>query len=254
MAEKRIKKLRLKIISFLYLFFLSSLLFAQETISLKVLVINPSEQTQVVPVKVYLPREVKPEDVLSQGDLQIAYDTQQGSYYVFGEYKLKPKESLEREIEIKDIWVIDSSEILSIKEEVEKIRENLENTRQAEKFSSLYKSITDRIKEIESLQSIPAVNPTKHISDYRYCQGLMEQVKKDLVTAKSLLEEVKPESPLGRLSVKIILGIIIFITLISIVFYVAFLLKARVEKVSSLEPPAEGKFLEKNKTSPEEKS
>ena len=51
--------------------------------------------------------EVKPKDIIYKGDLEIAYDTQQGSYYVFGEYEIKPLETLEKEIEIKDIWLIE---------------------------------------------------------------------------------------------------------------------------------------------------
>ena len=56
-------------------------------IVLKIIAVNPSkEQSQRVPVKVYLPKETKPEDVIDKSDLDVAYDTQQGSYYVSGEY------------------------------------------------------------------------------------------------------------------------------------------------------------------------
>src|SRR3989339_835274 len=85
---------------------------ASASVTLRVVAVNPSEDSnQTVPIKVYLPVEIKPEDVIYREDLDIAYDTQQGSYYVFGDYELKPKEVLEKEIELKDLWVIEEPQI-----------------------------------------------------------------------------------------------------------------------------------------------
>ncbi len=56
---------------------------AAASVVLKMLVANPSEtDNQSVPVKVYLPKEVSPKDILDLGDLELDYDPDTGMYYV----------------------------------------------------------------------------------------------------------------------------------------------------------------------------
>ena len=56
------------IFSFLFVFATS----AYADIVLKLVVVNPSDaEAQTMPVKVYLPKETKPDDVIEKGDLQV---------------------------------------------------------------------------------------------------------------------------------------------------------------------------------------
>ena len=129
-----------------FLFSLSCLIFSYPfaqagSITLRVAAVNPSDIEQSVPVKVYLPMEIKPEDIIYKEDLQVAYDTQQGSYYVSGEYNLKPKEVLEKEIEIKDVWIIDELQIDALRQEALKVVEEFKKTNFYSRAQAFYQGI-----------------------------------------------------------------------------------------------------------------
>ena len=186
---------------------------AQAGIILKVIAVNPSKmEKQKVQVKAYLPKEVKPEDLTDKSDLDIAYDNQQGSYYVFGEYELKPGEVVEKTIEMSDIWVIPASEIESLRQESDKTCKMLENTDFKDRMAFLKQSMDVKLADIERRQKVPAVSPEKHISDYRENEKLLESVKADLVVARSLLAQAKPVPPAHVW--KLIVVIVIFLGVI----------------------------------------
>lgn len=214
----------LRFLGSLVLWFFGSLVFIPITeagsITLRVIAVNPSEEiSQTVPIKVYLPMEVKPEDIIYREDLGVAYDTQQGSYYVFGEYELKPQEVLEKEIEINDIWLIEESRLVSLRKEAKDIFSAFEKTGFAQKAELLYKGIEKKLNEIEEIHKIPANSPTQHISDYRYALSLLNSAENDLVSAKTLLAEVGPPG-LTKLTWKLIVFIIVFLGILGLGFYI----------------------------------
>ncbi|MDP3791099.1 MAG: hypothetical protein Q8R38_03535 [Candidatus Omnitrophota bacterium] len=206
-------------------------------IVLKVMAANPSKtEKQTVTVKAYLPKEVKPEDVVDKGDLEIAYDNQQGSYYVYGEYQLDPGQTLDRDVEMHDIWQVPAQEIESIRSEADKTSKLLENTDFRDRMAFLKQSIESKLKEIEDRQRVPAANPERHISNYRDNVKLMESVKADLVVLRSLLAQAKglPATAVWRL----ILIIIIFLGIIGTGSY---LIWQRQMKLVDISTPSEKK-------------
>ncbi len=203
---------------------------AQASITLRVVAVNPSEeQAQTVPIKVYLPIEVKPENIIYKEDLEVAYDAQLGSYYVFGEYELKPKEVLEKEIEIKDVWLIDEAEILTLRKEAKDVFAGFEKTGYAEKATALYQGIEKKLNEIEEMQKAAANNPSQHISDYRYCASQLSSAKNDLLAAKTLLAEIQPRG-LAKLTWKIIVFIIAFLGILGLAFYIIWQRQVKLEQ------------------------
>lgn len=192
---------------------------AYANIVLKVMVINPSqEQPQSVPVKVYLPKETKPEDVVDKSDLEISYDTQQGSYFVYGEYMLKPGEIINKDIELKDIWVISNTELESLHVEALKLFDFLKATEFAERVEYLKKNIESKLSQIDDNQKNSPANPERHISDYRDNLKILESVKTDIALARSLLSQSKPFSV--NLVWRLIIIIIIFVALLGLSFYI----------------------------------
>lgn len=213
--------MRLPVLKFFcFLFFI--LVFLVPTIeagmTLRLMAVNPADTEQTVPIKIYLPLEVKPEDVMYKGDLEVAYDAQQGSYYVFGEYLLKPKEALEKEIELRDVWVIDASQIASIRQEAKDLLENFKKTNSFERATLLYNGIDKKLKEVEQLQDISSVSPSYKISNYRNSLSLLNSAKADLLASKTLLSEIAPKG-LAKFTWKIILFIIIFLGILGAGFF-----------------------------------
>lgn len=215
---------------FFVLCFLSSAKTTEAAVTLRVMAVNPSDdQAQTVPIKVYLPVEIKPEHIIYKDDLGIAYDTQQGSYYVFGEYEIKPNETLEKEIELKDIWIIEDAQILAVRKEAKDALASFEKTEFKDKADSLYRDINKKLNEIEDVQKDSSANPTQHISDYRYCMGLLNSAKADVVAAKTLLTEIGPKG-MVKLTWKLIVFIIIFLAVLGLGFYIVWQRQARIDK------------------------
>jgi hypothetical protein len=185
---------------------------------LKVIAVNPSkDQPQKAQIKAYLPKEVKPEDIIDKGDLETIYDTQQGSYYVYGEYELKPGEVMEKDIEITDIWVISATDLESLRAEAIKISDMLKNTEFADRVSFLKFNIESKLNQIIEAQKNAPPNPERHISEYRDNLRTLDSVKTDLALARSLLSQAKPMPTV--VIWRVIIAIIIFLGLLGASFY-----------------------------------
>jgi hypothetical protein len=211
------------------------------SIVLRVVAANPSkEHPQTVPVRAYLPKEAQPEDIIDRGGLDIAYDTQQGSYYIFGEYELKPQEVREWEIEIRNIWVIDTAEIESLRQETAKAYEMLRGTEFADRITFLKNSIESKLNEISQRQEDTPANPQQSISDYRNNLKILESVKADLALARVLLSQAKPFD--WKVTWKVVFGIIVFLGLLGLSFYFIWYkqLKTIAREDSSFYVPKEG--------------
>ena len=201
---------------------------AQAGITMRLMAVNPADSEQTATIKVYLPVEVKPEDVIYRNDLEVIYDTQQGSYYVYGEYNLKPKEVLEKEIEIKDVWVIEPSQIVSIRQEAKEALEGFKKTNYLERAKALYDGIEKKLKEVEQMQAMASASPSYKISNYRNSLSLLNSAKADLLAAKTLLSEVAPKGMSG-LTWKIILFIIIFLAILAVGFFFVWQRQSKLE-------------------------
>lgn len=197
-------------------------------ITLRVVAVNPGETEQSVPVKVYLPMETKPEDILYKEDLEVGYDTQQGSYYVHGEYTLKPKETLEKEIELKDVWVIDETQVALLRQEAKSICDEFKKTSYEEKVAIIYQGIDKKLQEVSQMQKAASVSPGYHISNYRTSLSLLNSAKADLLSAKTLLAELGPRG-LAKFTWKIILFIIIFLGVLGFGFFFIWQRQSKIE-------------------------
>jgi hypothetical protein len=189
------------------------------SIVLKLIAINPSKtETQKVPIRAYLPKEIKADDILEKGDLEITYDTQQGSMCATGEYTLKPGQVLEKEIEVRDIWLIPEADLVSMRAEAQKLNDILKKTDFCERITFLKNSIDSKLNEIEQSQNSPPPNPEQHISAYRENLKILEEVRADLTLARALLTQVKP---LRSIVIwRLILAIIIFLGVIGFAFFI----------------------------------
>jgi hypothetical protein len=55
----------------------------REPMTMRVVAVNPSaEKERTVPVRIDLPQEIKPADILDRGELEVEFDTDRSMYYV----------------------------------------------------------------------------------------------------------------------------------------------------------------------------
>jgi len=207
---------------FILVFMILSIVFiinsALASVVLKIIATNPSQNNaRRVPIKVYLPKEAKPEDIIDKGDLQVGYDSQQGSYYVYGNYELEPLQVVERDIELRDVWIIEEAELTSLGAEAEKIKDLLEGSEFSQRADFLTNSIISKMNEIEDRQANSSINPEEHISEYRYNLELLKSAKTDLEVARSMLGNVRrfPKEAIWKL----IIYVVAFLGVLSTSFY-----------------------------------
>ena len=213
-----IKKLKLKVglVVLMLVFFGTAEAYAN--IVVRAAVVNTTSTKRKIPFKSYLPKEIKPENVVDMGDLQIAYDPKEGCYYVYKDYELEPKDSVLVEIEMEDVWKISEDEIKSIREEAGKVTKILDKTDYYERANYLKNSIESKLNQIEQSQKVINPNPGGYISDYRDNLKLLEAVKADLASAKTLVAEAKNIAPM--LTWKLIIAVVGFLGFLGVIFFI----------------------------------
>ena len=194
--------------------------YGEGEITLKVLAINPSEeQLQRVEIKAPLPKEIKAEDILDAADLRVAYDTQLGAYYVYGEYDLQPRQTLERAIVIRDVWIVPADGLEAIRAEAAQTAALLEHTEFQERARFLNEVIRSKLRKIVERQQAASSNPERHISDFRDNLTLLNSISDDLVVARSLLAQARPAASSVAATWKLFVGTVVFLGLLSLSFY-----------------------------------
>ena len=158
------------------------------TIKLRVVAVNPSkEKPQTVPIKIYMPKEVIPDDIIEVGELRVGYDREKGVYYATnGRVELKPQETRVFEVALEDVWRVRDPEMEKIRSETKLALKHLENTEYFSKAKAIADSIDRRLTEIAAKQSDDSISREEHIGAYRVNILIMDQIRQDLATLEKL--------------------------------------------------------------------
>ena len=166
------------------------------SVVLKIRVENPSKtEAQTVPLKVYLPKEVNPKtDIMDLGGLKLNYDAATGTYYVHGEVPLGPGESVNKAVEMKDVWVQSEEELSAKLEEAKDTARQLEGTPYEEEGEALVSEVKKKIEQILKKQEETANNPGERIRTFRDGVQSLASVEQDI----SQLGQLKLEASVGE--------------------------------------------------------
>jgi hypothetical protein len=152
--------------------FLISSRYEWGSVKMKITVLNKdTKYPQQVPVKSYLPQEVKPEDVIeNKSDFVVAYDSEKQLYFV--ELPVSPtlnaSETKEYEITLKDVWVIKDSEIQERKDKSDECLKQLEGKKSYDDGTKLYGYIGQGLdKIVASQKKATTILVVEYISNYR---------------------------------------------------------------------------------------
>jgi hypothetical protein len=96
----------------------------------RTLVTNPSTRiAQTVPLKYYLPKEVKQEDIIqADSALKIEFDPTQGALSASADVNLEPEATRTFAIEVADIWIVKKDEVESLQKQAGELMKPLEKT------------------------------------------------------------------------------------------------------------------------------
>ena len=166
------------------------------SVVLKIRVENPSKtEAQTVPVKVYLPKEVNPKtDIMDLGGFKLNYDAATGTYYVHGEVPLGPGESVNKAVEMKDVWVQSEEELSAKLEEAKDTARQLEGTPYEEEGEALVSEVKKKIELVLKNQEETANNPGERIRAFRQGVQSLASVEKNMAQ----LGQLKLEASVGE--------------------------------------------------------
>ena len=161
---------------------------------LKMQVANPSKTDgQAVPLKVYLPKEVSPSDIVDLGDLKLDYDPDTGMYYVHDNVDLGPGESKVQKVEMKDVWVFTEDELSTFVNQAKEMAKQLEGTPYASEAAALLVGIDEKVQGILKRQSDTADKPSEHIRAYRQGISLLNTIRQDVDALEKLRQDTGGE-------------------------------------------------------------
>lgn len=158
------------------------------SIVFKTLITNPSEKiSQEVPVKYYLPKEIKRENVLEiDKELTVNFDAEKDQYFASGNFELKPGESKTLTIRVDDaIFAFNEDEINGIKKQAEELAEPLKNTSYFAQGATLKSDIDVSLNKVLSLQKA-ANTPEEKIRAYREGKIIMDSTGEKLDKLKEI--------------------------------------------------------------------
>lgn len=183
------------------------------SIVLKAEITNPSTSlTQTVVFSQKLPREVKPEHIIQTDGLKVEYDSAEEAYFLNGEFRLGPRETIVKSVKIKNIWQIADSEIESLKTGAVQAVDFLKGSSYFAQGSMLANDIDTRLDSIVEKQS-QAVTPEEYITVYRENLADLEIARKNFETLNSLLlaweGEKKVVANIGGIQITATWGIIL---------------------------------------------
>ncbi len=160
------------------------------SIVFKSLITNPSSLiSQTVPLKYYLPLEVREEDIISTDeDLTVKYDAEKDQYYVEGEFTLAAGQTKTVSIQVNDIWVITEELVGSLRKQAEELSRPLERTSYFAQGVTLKSDIDVSLDKIIELQKV-AITPEQKIRAYREADIELEAVYAKMDKLQELVTE-----------------------------------------------------------------
>jgi len=230
---------KILLVTFCILFteiFFSSGLYAQAaSVRFKIIAANPSNvRKQRVPIKVYLPEEVKPQDIIDLGGMQIEFDAERSLYYVFrNDIILQAQEVRQFEVEINDIWLIPEDDIDTTAKKVDYLLKAFEGSEYEEQMKALAKEFETLADEIIKTQADETLSRSQHIGAYRTNVAALGHLKEKLLEMERILKleqgpltpkmltktRFKTDSPTKTATWIVIFVIIFFLGLISIIVF-----------------------------------
>jgi hypothetical protein len=160
------------------------------SVIMKMQVENPSKtDNQTVPVKVYLPKEVSPKDIIDLGDLKLDYDPETGMYFVYNSVDLEPGQSIVKKVEMADVWVFTEEQMNSFVKEAKEMASQLAGTPYAAEASAIVIGIEEKVQGILKRQEETAERPSEHIRAYRQGISLINTIRQDVTALERLKQD-----------------------------------------------------------------
>ena len=169
---------------------LRSLWLEEGSVIFRAAISNPSTViSQTVPLKFYLPREIKTNDIITlDPSLTTQYDTTEEALYVTGSYTLLPLETKLVFIEVQDIWQLSESETTTLRKQATELLRPLEKTSYFSQGTVLKSEIDVNLDKILLAQN-KAITPENRIRAFREAQLELNGVNTNIDRLQDLVAQ-----------------------------------------------------------------
>ncbi len=154
--------------------------YTYHSVVLNMLIANPTDRKANIPFKAYLPKEAKPENVISSDGLKIEFDEGAHAYFVGGQFTLGAKESIAKKVELKDIWQMDETELNAYKTQASDLYNEAQKTSYSAQALVLKNDVSNKVDSILRKQKDNNSTPTEHIQTFRDNQDDLASIKENL--------------------------------------------------------------------------
>jgi len=150
---------------------------------------HKSDRPRTVTIRSSLPERITPADIIDDGGLNIRYDVKSDTYYVHESVELGPGETFQRDVVMKDIWVIDEEEIEALRKragvlggELSGSKYSTDSDEERAKVESLIGEILGRQEE----SGITTVRAIDHIQAYEKNLKALQELKQSVGRMENL--------------------------------------------------------------------
>ena len=157
-----------------------------KTVTLKIEISNPSKaEARSVPVNYYLPPEIRKDDIVDAKELEPRLDTEKSIYYMYHPgVELGPGESRIFEIIVKDKWSVSEPVLLSLKKQAEAIAKLASETKADPAVEGLAKEVIESIDAMLGKQAAQS-----EASEYYSQQQQVAEIQKSIGRMADLLRQ-----------------------------------------------------------------
>ncbi len=169
-----------------------SAFWARAQVAINFIAVNASETAaKEVDVKYFLPEELKPDDVLNTGELDLGYDVDKGMYFVYKKMKFNSKESRTFKVLVKDVWRIEEEEINVLKNQVDENLKLLEGSENYQYAVKAREHLHQEVDYIYNQQRNYSDNIDRRIEEYRSFKAALETIRNNAYDLDYLEHESK---------------------------------------------------------------
>jgi hypothetical protein len=162
------------------------------TIKFQITAENPSDETMTMNVQSTLPQEITADDILNKLDFDLIYDDMAQQFSLTKQESFAPKEVKKFTITIRNIWHIPQNELDFMKEQTDRLMENIEGSAFEGYARQNAESIYELLKQIQEQQTL--VQDSKLIEDHQRAYAINSQrlvlIKKKIQELQDLLLDV----------------------------------------------------------------
>lgn len=217
---------------------------------LRIQVRNPSLTTRkTVPVRRELPAEIKPADVVDAGGLQVGFDAGRGVCYVYlDDVELDPQGMREFEVRLRNPWAANRARVAELRARTTNLLGVARTTEAFKSVSDLAQEVLRGLDKIER-QPVPGVLNEEYVAFFRAQAQDLNQLESQMLRLEELFQpREKPlrieapildiQRPSRRTTWGIIYLVLIFLAVISLLFFLRWYGRSKAERLERVAGPS----------------